>query len=95
MIEQMAVEVDVKSGGKNVKNRFFLMHFMTTSKNVRQIFLSQMKFKNKISYLGEKISILPKKMTEQMEVEVDVKSGGRNAFHDHFQKYQTEFFCLK
>ena len=40
MIEQMAVEVDVKSGGKNVKNRFFLMHFMTTSKNVRQNFVS-------------------------------------------------------
>ena len=37
------------------------------------IFLTHMKIKSKISYLGEKISILPKKMTEQMAVEVDVK----------------------
>ena len=37
------------------------------------MFLSQMKFKSKINYLGEKISILPKKMTEQLSVEVDVK----------------------
>ena len=74
MTEKMEVEVDVKSGGKNVKNRFFKMHFMTTSKNVRQNFLSQINFKNKISYLGEKINILPKKMTDQMEVEVDAKN---------------------
>ena len=32
------------------------------------------KFKNKISYLGEKISILPWQMAEQLAVEVDVKN---------------------
>ena len=32
-----------------------------------------MKIKSKTSYLSEKISILSKKMTEQMAVEVDVK----------------------
>ena len=33
-----------------------------------------MTFKSKISYLGEKISILPWQMAEQMAVEVDVKN---------------------
>ena len=33
-----------------------------------------MKFKGKISYLGEKISILPWQMAEQLAVEVDVKN---------------------
>ena len=33
-----------------------------------------MKFKSKISYLGEKISILPWQMAEQLAVEVDVKN---------------------
>ena len=32
------------------------------------------KFKNNISYLGEKISILPWQMAEQLAVEVDVKN---------------------
>ena len=33
-----------------------------------------LKFKSKISYLGEKISILPWQMAEQLAVEVDVKN---------------------
>ena len=33
-----------------------------------------MKFKGKISYLGEKINILPWQMAEQLAVEVDVKN---------------------
>ena len=33
-----------------------------------------MKFKSKISYLGEKISILPWQMAEQLSVEVNVKN---------------------
>ena len=33
-----------------------------------------MKFKSKISDLGEKISILPWQMAEQLAVEVDVKN---------------------
>ena len=32
------------------------------------------KFKNKISYLGKKNSILPWQMAEQLAVEVDVKN---------------------
>ena len=35
---------------------------------------SHMKFKSKPSYLGEKISILPWQMAEQLAVEVDVKN---------------------
>ena len=42
------------------------------------------KYKNKISYLGEKISILPWQMAEQLAVEVDVKNvtehGTRNMY---------------
>ena len=33
-----------------------------------------MKFKSKIGYLGEKNSLLPRKMTEKLAVEVDVKN---------------------
>ena len=33
-----------------------------------------MKFKSQISYLGEKINILPWQMAEQLAVEVDVKN---------------------
>ena len=33
-----------------------------------------MNFKRKISYLGEKISILPWQMAEQLAVEVNVKN---------------------
>ncbi len=33
-----------------------------------------MKFKSKISYLGERNSILPGQMAEQLAVEVDVKN---------------------
>ena len=36
--------------------------------------LYHLKFKSKISYLGEKISILPWQMAEQLAVEVDVKN---------------------
>ena len=36
--------------------------------------LYHVKFKSKISYLGEKISILPWQMAEQLAVEVDVKN---------------------
>ena len=36
--------------------------------------LYHMKFKSKISYLGEKISILPWQMAEQLSVEVNVKN---------------------
>ena len=35
--------------------------------------LYHMKFKSKVSYLGEKNSILPWQMSEQLAVEVDVK----------------------
>ena len=48
-------------------------HFKEIPKKISH----HIKNKSKISYLGKKISILPKKMTEQMAVEVDVKSGGK------------------
>ena len=53
----------------------------------------QLKFKSKISYLGEKISILPWQMAEQLAVEVDVKNVTQQ------QQYtaaagQAHLFCL-
>ena len=44
-----------------------------------------MKFKSKISYLGEKISILPWQMTEQLAVEVDVKNVTYGTVQTHGQ----------
>ena len=41
-------------------------------KKCQDLFL-HMKFKSKIGYLGEKISILPWQMAEQLAVEVNVK----------------------
>merc|ERR1712082_314440 len=109
MTEELSVEVNLKRSVPSVRKWqkseimfFFKSIFGTLLKEIPQKFLHHMKMKSKMSYLGKKISILPKKMTEKMEVEVDVKSGGKkrqkyfflNAFYDHFQKCQTEFFCL-
>ena len=49
-----------------------------------------MKFKRKISYLGEKISILPWQMAEQLAVEVDVK----NMTQQQYTAGQAHLFCL-
>ena len=38
-----------------------------------------MKFKSKIGYLGEKNSLLPRKMTEKLTVEMDVKNPDRSS----------------
>ena len=54
------------------------------------------KFKSKISYLGQKNSILPWQMAEQLAVEVDVK----NVTEQQQQQYtaaaagQAHLFCL-
>ena len=47
------------------------------------------KFKSKISYLGEKISILPWQMAEQLAVEVDVKN-----VTQQYTAGQAHLFCL-
>ncbi len=67
-----------------------------------------MKVKSKISYLGERNSILPGQMAEQLSVEVDVKNfteyGGGGVHTDkpqylswifvfwHFKKIKTTYF---
>ena len=48
--------------------------FFTPSPFGREKKFCHMKFKSKISYLDEKNCILPKQMTEQLAVEVDVKN---------------------
>ena len=50
-----------------------------------------MKFKSKISYLGEKISILPGQMAEQLTVEVNVKNVTE---HGTAAAGQAPLFCL-
>ena len=49
-----------------------------------------MKVKSKISYLGERNSILPGQMAEQLAVEVDVK----NVTYTHTQHGQAPLFGL-
>ena len=52
-----------------------------------------MKFKSKISYLGEKICILPWQMAEQLAVEVDVKNVTHTVLSTHTAG-QAHLFCL-
>ena len=63
-----------------------------------------MKFKGKISYLGEKINILPWQMAEQLAVEVDVKNmtdrtwtedGRRNTDKLLYLLQDMDFFIYK
>jgi len=49
-----------------------------------------MKVKSKISYLGERNSILPGQMAEQLAVEVDVK----NVMEEEYKAGQALLFCL-
>ena len=74
MAEQLAVEVDVKNVTYRVKSAFAKKHFLTTWPLGGPKKMYHVKFKSKISYLGEKISILPWQMAEQLTVEVDVKN---------------------
>ena len=53
-----------------------------------------MKFKSKISYLGEKISILPLQMAEQLAVEVDVKNVTEQQQQYTAAGGQAHLFCL-
>ena len=59
MTEQMPFEVDVKMV-KNWKKGIFKVHFFGPNALCNSIFLSHVKIKNKISYLGKEIFILPK-----------------------------------
>ena len=67
MTEKIAFQKRPKKGKKLQKVPFLKSIFWPLGP------LYHMKFKRKISYLGEKISILPWQMAEQWAVEVDVK----------------------
>ena len=54
--------------------------------------LYHVKFKSKISYLGEKISILPWQMAEQLAVEVVVKNVTQQ--QQYRAAEQAHLFCL-
>ena len=77
------------------QNSLFQMHFVITSKNVRQNFLSNVKFKIKISYLGQKNRILPNQMTEKYLVEVDIEKAYFYGCEKTVQKKQISIFERK
>ena len=73
MTEKIAFEVRPKKGKKLQKVPLLKSVFWPLGPLGGETKLYHMKFKSKISYLGEKISILPRKIAEQWAVEVDVK----------------------
>ena len=83
MTEKIAFEVRPKKGKKLQKVPFLKSIFWPLGPWGGQKKLYHMKFKGKISYLGEKISILHWQMAEQLAVEVDVKNimYGQNSTH--------------
>ncbi len=74
MTEQIAFEVRPKNGGKLQKVPFLKIIFCNIAPLGDQKKQSHMQVKSKISYLGERNSILPGQMAEQFAVEVDVKN---------------------
>merc|ERR1712080_639888 len=74
MIEQMPSEVRHKNREKLQKVPFLKIVFCNIASLGDPKKLSHMKIKSKISYLGERNSILPGQMAEQLAVEVDVKN---------------------
>ena len=73
MTEKISFEVRPKMGQKMQKVLFLKSVFWPFCPLEGQKKLYHIKLKSKISYLGEKISILPRQMAEQWAVEVDVK----------------------
>ena len=93
MTEQIASEVRPKNGEKLQKVPFLKIVFCNIAPLGDQKKRSHMKVKSKISYLGERNSILPGQMAEQLAVEVDVK----NVTHAHSSSTQDKLlylFCI-
>ena len=82
MTEKIAFEVRPKKGKKLLKVIFLKSIFWPLAPLGGQKKLYHIKFKSKISYLGEKISILPKQMAEQLSVDVNVKT-----WHSSVEQY--------
>ena len=80
MTVKIAFEVRPKKGKKLQKVIFLKSIFWPLGPLGGQKKLYHMKIKSKISYLGEKISILPRKMAEQWAVEVDVKNFAKQEY---------------
>ena len=72
MTEQIASEVRPKNGEKLQKVPFLKIVFCNIAPLGDQKKRSHMKVKSKISYLGERNSILPGQMAEKLAVEVNV-----------------------
>ena len=54
------------------------MHFFLQKYFGPPNFFAHIKFESKIHYLGKRISILHRQMTEQMSFEIDVKNGQKS-----------------
>ena len=54
-----------------------------------------MKIKSKIRYLGERNSILPGQMAEQLSVEVDVKNVTYTQTHRHTDRRTRADICFR
>ena len=85
MTEKIAFEVRPKKGKNLQKVPFLKSIFWPLGPLGGQKKLYHMKFKSKISYLGEKISIQPWQMAEQLAVEVDVKNVTEDVRKTHGQ----------
>jgi len=70
MTEKMEVEVDAENRQKSEKVHFLKCTFWPQKYFGPQKFLAHVKIKSKLSYLGKKISILHRQMTEQLSFEV-------------------------
>ena len=53
-----------------------------------------MKVKSKIGYLGEKNSLLPGQMAEQLAVEVIPKKCYKNTLQSHRKNFKSHYFLL-
>ena len=74
MNEQIESEVRPKNGKKLQKVPFLKISFWPIAPLGNQRKLSPIKVKSKISYLGERNSILAGQMAEQLAIEVNVKN---------------------
>ena len=94
MTEQIASEVRPKNGEKLQKVPFLKIVFCNIAPLGDPKKWSHMKIKSKIRYLGERNSILPGQMAEQLAVEVDVKNVTHGTVHTHTRTSSFIWFGL-
>ena len=94
MTEQFPSEVRPKNREKLQKVPFLKIVFCNIAPLGDPKKWSHMKIKSKISYLGERNSILPGQMAEQLAVEVDVKNVTEEQYTVHSSSSRTSSIIL-